>query len=204
MDNAAFWDKIAPKYAKDPISDQKAYAQTRDRIAQILQPHHRVLEVGCGTGSTALELAGGVDRYIGTDVSGSMIAIAQGKQSADTPAHLRFAVHEAGDLPAGPHDVILALNLLHLLPNVQEVIATIYDALPPGGLFIAKTALMAASPWYVRWAIPPMQWIGKAPFVCSLSEAELRQMLKQAGFQLTESLVQPGLAPRIFTVATRP
>jgi len=129
MTDAAFWDKIAPKYAKDAIADLPAYEQTRDRMRDILQPHHRVLELGCGTGSTALELADKVDRYHGTDVSPGMIAIAQGKQSDETPAHLSFSARAAGDLPKGPHDVVIALNLFHLLPNLETVLETVWDTL---------------------------------------------------------------------------
>ncbi len=47
MTDAAFWDKAAPKYAKDPISDMDGYHETLNRMKTILQPHHRVLEIGC-------------------------------------------------------------------------------------------------------------------------------------------------------------
>ena len=46
MSDAAFWDKAAAKYAKDAISDMTAYEATRDRIRQLLKPHHRILEIG--------------------------------------------------------------------------------------------------------------------------------------------------------------
>ena len=49
---ASFWDKIAPKYAKDPISDQAAYDYTCERTQSYLKPGHRALEIGCGTGPT--------------------------------------------------------------------------------------------------------------------------------------------------------
>ena len=68
MSDAAFWDKAAAKYAKDATSDMTAYELTRDRIRKILEPDHRVLEIGCGTGSTALELADRAASYVGTDL----------------------------------------------------------------------------------------------------------------------------------------
>lgn len=203
MTDAAFWDKVAPKYAKDAISDMAAYNATLKRMQDILQPHHRVLELGCGTGSTALELAPGVDRYIGTDVSSEMVRIARGKLKSDMP-HLGFEVHAAGDLPAGPHDVILALNLLHLLSDLEAVLKEVFDALPSGGLFIAKTGLLKDGAFFLPWIIPVMRAIGKAPFVRNLSEAELLQLLRNAGFEITETLTQKGLAPRMFTVARKP
>lgn len=202
MSNAAFWDRAAPKYAKDPISDPAAYAATLQRMREILQPAHRVLELGCGTGSTALELAGGVDQYLGTDVSPQMIAIAQAKPS-DAPQP-SFAVQPADQLPRGPFDVVLALNLLHLLPDLEAVVARIFDALPAGGLFIAKTGLLKDGAWFLPWIIPVMRAVGKAPYVRNLSQPEMLGILRAAGFTVEETVLQPGMAPRLFTVATKP
>jgi len=169
-----------------------------------LQPHHRVLEMGCGTGSTALELADGVDRYIGTDVSSGMIAIAQEKIRDNAPTHLRFAVHAAEDIPAAPHDVILALNLLHLVANAEEVLNRVFEALPSGGLFIAKTPLLKDGKWFLRPMVPVMRFFGKAPFVTFLDDVDLEAHLKTAGFEVIETMHQPGIAPRTFTVAQKP
>jgi predicted TPR repeat methyltransferase len=204
MSDAAFWDKAAEKYAKDAISDISAYEATRDRIGEILEPHHRILELGCGTGSTALELADMVASYVGTDVSPKMVAIAQIKQSSETPAQLSFEVHDAAELPSGPHDVILALNLLHLVPNLENVLAQIYEALPSGGLLIAKTGLLQDGAWYLRLMIPVMRAIGKAPYVRNLSEVELLSLLNKTGFSTNETLVQGGMVPRMFAVSSKP
>jgi len=204
MTDASFWDKAAKKYAKDPINDMAAYAETRDRMREVLQPHHRVLELGCGTGSTALELADRVERYIGTDVSPKMIEIAQSKQSGATPAQLSFAVYDVASLPPGSRDVILALNVLHLLPDLEEVLNQIFKMLPSGGLLIAKTALLKDGAWFVPWIIPVMRAIGKAPYVRVLTGAELLFMQRNVGFNVTETLTQDGIAPRMFTIARKP
>ncbi|MDG1068412.1 MAG: class I SAM-dependent methyltransferase [Sulfitobacter sp.] len=204
MDNETFWDKAAPKYAKDPISDMDGYNQTLDRMRVLLKSHHKVLEIGCGTGSTALQLANGVSRYIGTDISPQMIAIAQSKLDATSPAQLSFAAQDAARLPEGPHDVILALNLLHLLPDLETVLQQIYDALPSGGLLIAKTGLLKDGLWLIPLIIPLLKAIGKAPYVRKLSAVEMLDLLKETGFVIDEQLTQAGVVPRIFTVARKP
>jgi len=204
MTNAAFWNKVAPKYAKDTIGDIPAYEETLDRMREILQPHHRVLELGCGTGSTALELADSVDRYIGTDVASKMIEIAQDKLTEQSPQNLSFAVQDAGVMTLGSNDVVLALNLLHLLPDLENTLAEIYKALPSGGLLISKTGLLKDGLWLLPLVIPLMRAIGKAPFVRSLSEESLIGLLENAGFKVTEKLVQGGMVPRVFILAQKP
>ena len=81
-DTGNFWDKIAPKYAKKPVADPAAYEAKLDRVRALLRAEDRVLEIGCGTGSTALTLAPNVAEITATDISGGMIAIAEDKHAA--------------------------------------------------------------------------------------------------------------------------
>ena len=76
---AAFWDRIARKYAADPIADLAGYEATLRRVQDFLSPAYDVLELGCGTGTTALRLAPFTWQMLATDVSAEMIAIAQEK-----------------------------------------------------------------------------------------------------------------------------
>lgn len=204
MSDAKFWDRAAPKYAKSKIGDMDAYAETLGRMRDILEPDHSVLELGCGTGSTALELAPGVKTYLGTDVSEGMIKIARAKQTDDLPAHLTFEVGTASDMPPGSYDAILALNLLHLVPTLEDDLRAIYQILPPGGLFIAKTGMLKDGAWFLRPLISVMRFFGKAPFVRRLSADEFKGLLIATGFEITEEISQPGIAPRLFTVVRKP
>lgn len=203
MSDASFWDKAAPKYAKDPISDMHAYEETLGRMRHHLQPGFKVLEIGCGTGSTALELAPGVAEYTATDLSPKMIEIARAKLTPDLPANLRFEVGTADHLPSGSFDAVLALNLFHLVAPLEETLAEIYQSLPPGGLLIDKTALLKEGKWVLGVMIPVMRALGKAPYVRSLTLADYQAFLRRAGFVQVEQIVQPGMAPRAFTVSRK-
>jgi len=57
-DDTRFWDRGARKYARGAVADPAGYERTLDRTRGLLRPDHGVLELGCGTGSTALRLAG--------------------------------------------------------------------------------------------------------------------------------------------------
>ena len=107
-------------------------------------------------------------------------------------------------MTSGSNDVVLALNLLHLLPDLENTLAEIYKSLPSGGLLISKTGLLKDGLWLLPLVIPLMRAIGKAPFVRSLSEEVLIGLLENAGFKVTEKLVQGGMVPRVFIVAQKP
>ena len=72
-DKARFWNQIARKYANDPIADQAGYERTLQRVQALLSREHEVLEIGCGTGTTALRLAPATRRLVATDVAEQMI-----------------------------------------------------------------------------------------------------------------------------------
>ena len=48
-----FWDKTAERYAKSPVSDEATYQRKLAETQSYFTPGMRVLEFGCGTGTTA-------------------------------------------------------------------------------------------------------------------------------------------------------
>ena len=89
--DARFWDKSSRGYARSRIADPNGYERTLERARAHLQPGDSVLELGCGTGTTALRLADGVRSYLATDISGGMIAIAEEKLAVESIPALSFA-----------------------------------------------------------------------------------------------------------------
>jgi 2-polyprenyl-3-methyl-5-hydroxy-6-metoxy-1,4-benzoquinol methylase len=140
----AFWNKIAGKYAGDPIQDLQAYEETLDRIKSYLTPQDVVLEIGCGTGSTALVLAPLVKSLRATDASETMIEIAQEKLVADSATNIEFLCSSLLDVGEGDehYDVVLALNVLHLIHDFPLALRKVHSKLKPDGLFISKTICM--------------------------------------------------------------
>ena len=215
QDTAKFWDGIAEKYAKSPIKDMDAYSYTLERTRSHLGPRDRVLELGCGTGSTALLIAPGVGEITASDVSPGMIAVGRRKAEAEGVGNIRFVAADVLDrgLGEGPYDAILAFNMLHLLPDLPETLARVNGLLKPGGHFISKTICrpVPGSGWtrermfftLMMGLLPLMQMVGKAPFVRIARIAELEAAITGTGFEIIETGNYPAQPPRRFIVARK-
>ncbi|WP_425038569.1 class I SAM-dependent methyltransferase [Primorskyibacter sp. S187A] len=183
----SFWDKAAAKYARRPIADPAAYDAKIARVRALLHAEDRMLEIGCGTGSTALRLAEHVAELTATDISGRMIDIAEEKRASADVSNLTFVRADAtARLPGAPFDIITAFSMLHLVEDVPSVLGAVYDQLKPGGLFMSKTVCLGDAGRPLRIFVRALGIIGIAPPVTILSRAELSHALVRAGFDLVE------------------
>ena len=193
VDSKTFWDKMAPKYAESQMRSVDDYEHTLARTLSYLTPQMRVLEMGCGTGTTALRLAPHVKAFVGTDQSSEMIRIARDK-AADEHSNLEFRVlgaAESAQLEEG-FDVVMGFNLFHLVPDADAVLADIFKILKPGGLMISKTPCLMdkAFGWkrfLVAGMLPILKRIGKAPDVGLWRIADLDRRIADAGFETLEA-----------------
>ena len=200
-ETAHFWDNIAEKYAANPIKDPDAYEYTLGRTRSYLTPNDRVLEIGGGTGSTALNLAGDVAEITGTDISPEMTRIARGKATAQEIGNATFKVQSAMDAArsANQYDVVMGFNILHLTQDMEGVLNTLSRELAPGSLLITKTPCIGDPSlglirFVFRAMIPLMQLIGKAPFVRYLTHQELEAAITWAGFRIIETATNPKMS----------
>lgn len=178
-----FWDRVADRYAARPIKDVAAYEAMLADVASRLSASDRVLEIGCGTGGTAIRLAPGVLQWKATDLSPEMLRIAQAKPA---PANLSFAMAGA-ELAAGeaPYDAVCAFLILHLVRDLRTSLAAIRDQLKPGGLLLSKTFCFGDMNIVMRRAVlPALQAFGMVPPVSVLTLSELRQAIVDTGFAI--------------------
>lgn len=157
------YDALAAGY--DVVMEHVDYADWADYILELFEAHNAapasVLELGCGTGSLALDMQERGDfRYVGTDKSPAMIRVARAKaklhslpstRSGDAAAgDLRFAVADFTDFRTDePFDAVLLLydGLNYLLEEneVAALFARVAAALRPGGLFVVDQSTPANS-----------------------------------------------------------
>ncbi|XOV84033.1 MAG: class I SAM-dependent methyltransferase [bacterium] len=198
-----FWDRIAPRYSTQPIADTESYARKLAATQALMRADMQVLEFGCGTGSTALQHAPHVAHIVATDVSAAMIGIGRDKARQEGIENITFSQSGVEDFaaPDGSFDMILALNLMHLLPDPDAALAKIHRLLKPGGIFVSSTVCLADRMWFLRPVIPLLQWIGKAPYVSFLHADEVLAEVASAGFEVREHWTH-GRANSLFVVAS--
>ncbi len=204
-DSARFWDKISEKYAAQPIKDQASYEKTLEKTLAHLSSSDVVLEIGCGTGSTALLLALHVKRYVATDISSGMIDIARRKLDAQEVRNLEFkvAAGDQADSVDGGYDAVLAFNYLHLVGDLDGQVRRVRDLLKPGGIFISKSACLSEMSPFLRLAVPVMRATGFAPYVRSFRGGDLEKLIASKGFDILESERLPPSKPNRFIVARK-
>lgn len=203
--STGFWDGLAARYARQPISDEAAYQKKLAITRQYLHAGAEVLEFGCGTGSTALLHAPFVSHILATDASAKMIAIARQKAESAGVRNVTFQQAAIEGIAAAPatFDVVMALSVLHLLRDRRAAMAQAYAMLKPGGVFVTSTACLLDFFPLFRFAAPLGRWVGLVPYVSCFSGKTLRDELRATGFEIIEDW-QPERKAALFLILRKP
>lgn len=202
MGEERFWDKMADKYARQPIADEAAYERKLAITRSHLRPDMNVLEFGCGTGGTSILHAPHVRHITAIDFSAAMLEIARGKAAAAGVTNVTFECADinAFDAPEASYDIILGLSILHLLADKDAVIAKVFRLLKPGGLFISSTSCVAETMGFLKFVAPLGSALGLLPVLDVMRVDDLVGSLTRSGFTI-EHQWQPSRDKAVFIVA---
>lgn len=135
LHSARFYDVAAWLFT---LGRERAFRETILRSVRLM-PGEAVLDVGCGTGTTAIlakRQVGSEGRVEGIDASTEMVARAASK-AARAQLRVGFKTSLAQNLPydAQEFDVVLSTLMFHHLPRAgrQAFAAEAYRVLKPGG-----------------------------------------------------------------------
>jgi ubiquinone/menaquinone biosynthesis C-methylase UbiE len=109
--------------------DGRPYAAALDRllgrlhqlVADNVEPSHRLLDVGCGTGDLVWRLAPKAEEVVGIDLSPAMVEFAQDTLSQRSVPHVSFVLGDVtkalAELPDDHFDVATMTLVLHEMPE---------------------------------------------------------------------------------------
>ncbi len=202
-----FWNFMARGYSRKPVDNPEAYQHKLDETAKYLTKDDRVLEFGCGTGTTAMIHAPRVFHIDAIDFSSEMIAIAREKAEAQNIKNVRFEVSSFEDWPIpnpdGDYDAVLGMSILHLVSNLDETLSKVHQALKPGGMFFSSTVCIGKMNPVVRFGLSTLGGIGILPKILPLTPDSLKEIIAKQGFKIV-TVWQPEESAAVFIVTRRP
>ena len=139
---AAHWERRAPRFDEDFGHSIRTPGERAawNRILDLVLPARGALDaldVGCGTGFLALELAARGHRVTAVDFAPAMLAEAR-RKAAERGASIRFEEADAEQLPfaSGRFDLAISRHLLWTLPHPAAAIDEWIRVLQPGGRLV--------------------------------------------------------------------
>jgi|SRR5690606_3169078 len=202
-----FWNRYADKYSKKKIRDENMYQRKLTETQTLLDKDMRILEFGCGTGTTAIHHAEHVQHIDAIDTSERMIEIAREKAKRAEARNINFTRCSLTEFGAATSsfDAVLGLNVIHLLPDRASVLDEVARVLKSGGLFISTTGCLGNSCLRLIKLLEPFGTaFGFMPPVSIFTETELVKEISAAGFQIENRWRHGIQGIEVFIVARKP
>lgn len=104
-------------------------------LKHVPQNCENALEIGCGTGAFARDLAKRCKRVIALDLSSEMIRVARSRSGQFDNLEFQLADAITWNFPQSQFDFVCSIATLHHLEQ-RELLVKIKDALRPGGVLV--------------------------------------------------------------------
>lgn len=113
-------------------------------LKHVPQNCENALEIGCGTGAFARELASRCRRVVALDLSPEMIRVARSRSTEFDNLELQVADAMTWNFPQSQFDFICSIATLHHLQQ-RELFIKIKDALKPHGVLVVLDLVESSS-----------------------------------------------------------
>jgi len=134
---------VTRPHAYEAVTESGLYRSLNQRLLTFaaLPPGARVLDLGCGTGSLAeLAVERGDLEVVAADPDPEMVAAARARLGPGVEVIEASAATFASFVEAGSLDAVLLANAIHLVPDIDALLADAGRVLRPGGTVAFNTA----------------------------------------------------------------
>jgi len=177
------------------ITGQESPAEAVDNLTHLVarlaasQAGHRICDIGCGYGGTALTL----NRVYGAAVTGMTVSAKQFGQAVRAAADIdavEFLLRDAlqNGLESQSYDAVIAIESSEHIADKAKLCAEAYRIMRPNGRYVIAAWLACERPkdWQKRFLLEPICAEGRLPSMASVTE--YRAMIESAGFRDLEFL----------------
>jgi ubiquinone/menaquinone biosynthesis C-methylase UbiE len=185
-----FWDRIG----KRTVTNLK------------LQAGAKVLDVGCGTGASALPAARVVGQngfVIGVDLSSRLLDQARRKATRAGLTNIEFQLADMTALkyPDGNFDAVVSVFSIFFVPDMEGLVGELWRMVRPGGrLAVTTWGPRIFEPAYSRWLVAvgrehPDLVTAFNPWDRITDVVSVRRLLKDGGVRDAEVVSEDGFQP---------
>lgn len=202
----SFWNKQAAHYDASISKHDERYLNRVAQLKSLLKPTDQVLDFGCASGEIALDVAPHVKTIEGIDLASEMIRIANTKAAKREINNASFLATNIFNerLETQTYDAILAMNVLHLVRDHDEVLYRLRSLLKPGGMLFVETPCLGEFTLWKRQLILAASALRFAPFIHVYKFGEPEAELKAHNFNILGSRNAPEQDCRAAIAAQKP
>ncbi len=203
-DGRTYWERHAANYDRSMAILGGPLSRMVTLAAEDVPEGARVLEVGAGTGLVTVALARRASELTATDYAEAMVARVEARVRATGLTNVRCAQADlyALSFGDGAFDVVVAANLLHLVPDLSGAIEALRRVIRPGGRLLAPTYCHAET--VLSRATSRLLALTGFPGHRRFTAAALRAALTGAGLTVERAELLPGVIPIGYVAATAP
>jgi 2-polyprenyl-3-methyl-5-hydroxy-6-metoxy-1,4-benzoquinol methylase len=200
-----FWTKRAKKYDKKEKAEESTYGEYIEKIRRYLNINDIVLDFGCGTGLIGIGLSGSVKKIIAIDTASTLVELAKKTAAERKTENMEFSCSSIFDIDYEDNffDVILILYIFHLLEDLPAVLKRVSQLLKPNGKIISSTPCMAEKNRFLSAILTLGSYFGIVPKIKAFKIDELKTLITNANFQITESELLDKNGQQYFIVAKK-
>lgn len=136
-----YWDSRAALESKTNRKRAKQFEDCKNLLLSYFEPETNVVDLGCGTGFVAYELANYVKAIHAIDFSEAMISLAKARKRSPQHDHIHFELGniEYTGLKDNSFDACLLCNLINHVENPEVIMNEAKRLVIANGLVVSST-----------------------------------------------------------------
>ena len=177
-----FWDKVSGVYDLfENIYNKSVYQSTGESVAKYIKNTDRVLECACGTGAISIFIAPECKELIVSDYSVGMLK--QAKKKLKNYDNIEYKMVDITDIEAEDNsfDVVVAGNVIHLLPDPQRAMNELTRVCKDGGRLVIPTYINGDEGTN-KLAVKFLEKLG-ASFKCQFDAESYEKFFEDMGYK---------------------